>query len=83
MSSQEIRQFWSNLAESPLTPGVRLALKLALVTAQRIGEVSNIAKSELKLDGPNPIWMLPAIRSKNRESHRVPLSPLAVALSNT
>ncbi len=80
LSSQEIKQFWTNLADSPLTPGVRLALKLALVTAQRIGEVSNIAKSELKLDGPNPIWMLPGIRSKNRESHRVPLSPLAVAL---
>ncbi len=80
LSSQEIKQFWTNLADSPLTPGVRLALKLALVTAQRIGEVSNIAKSELKLDGPNPIWMLPGIRSKNRESHRVPLSLLAVAL---
>jgi integrase len=80
LSPAEIKQFWDNLAVAPFRPGVRLALKLALVTAQRIGEISNIEKSELKLDGPTPIWMLPGIRSKNRESHRVPLSPLAVAL---
>ncbi len=60
--------------------GVQLALKLALVTAQRIGEVSNIAKTELALDGPTPIWSLPAERSKNREGHRIPFSTLAVRL---
>ncbi len=76
----EIKQFWDKLEDTPLTPGIRLALKIALVTAQRIGEVSNIDKSELNLDGPSPVWMLPGIRSKNRESHRVPLSPLAVLL---
>lgn len=80
LSAEEIRQFWTKLDETPLTEGVRMAMKIALVTAQRIGEVSQIAKSELSLDGPAPIWMIPGARSKNRESHRVPLSPLAVSL---
>lgn len=80
LSTTEIKQFWKNLDDTPLTAGVRLALKLALVTAQRIGEVANIAKAELTLDGPTPVWMIPGSRSKNRESHRVPLSPMAVDL---
>jgi integrase len=80
LAPSEIKQFWTNLAETPLTDTIRLALKIALVTAQRIGEVTNIEKAELSIDGPTPIWMIPGVRSKNRESHRVPLSPLAVAL---
>lgn len=80
LSADEIRQFWLKLDDTPLTEGVRTAMKIALVTAQRIGEVSQIAKSEVSLDGPAPIWMIPGARSKNRESHRVPLSPLAVSL---
>lgn len=80
LTATEIKQFWSNLDAAPLTEGVRLAMKLALVTAQRIGEVSNIEKTELVLDAVHPIWSLPAERSKNREAHRIPLSPLAVSL---
>ena len=80
LTSEEIKQFWTRLGDTPLTEGVQLALKLALVTAQRIGEVSNIVKTELALHGPTPIWSLPAERSKNREGHRIPLSPLAVRL---
>lgn len=80
LAVDEIKQLWRKLDDTPLTEGVRLTLKIALVTAQRIGEVSNIAKSELSLDGAAPIWMIPGARSKNRESHRVPLSPLAVSL---
>jgi integrase len=80
LMAEEIRQFWNRLGDTPLTEGVQLALKLALVTAQRIGEISNIVMSELALDGPTPIWSLPGERSKNREGHRIPLSPLAVRI---
>lgn len=80
LTPEEIKQFWNKLEQTPFTEGLKLALKLALVTAQRIGEVSNIAITELALDGPAPIWSLPAERSKNREGHRIPLSPLAVRL---
>ncbi len=80
LTATEIKQFWDKLADTPLTDGLQLALKLALVTAQRIGEVSNIVMTELALDGATPVWSLPAERSKNREGHRIPLSPLAVQL---
>ena len=80
LSPAEVKQFWDRLENTPLTKGLQLALKLALVTAQRIGEVSNIEKSELALDGPTPVWSLPGERSKNREGHRIPLVPLAVSL---
>ena len=38
------------LEQAPLTEGVQLALRIALVTAQRIGEVACLAKAELNLD---------------------------------
>jgi integrase len=80
LTEAEIRQFWQRLPETPLSPTVQLALKLALATAQRIGEVACIPKSELALHQQMPMWALPAERSKNGEGHRVPLSPFAVSL---
>jgi integrase len=54
---------------------VRLALKLALATAQRRVEVACAARSEFDLD--ENLWTIPATRSKNGKEHRVPLSGLA------
>ena len=64
----------------PMTRATALALKLALVTGQRIGEVTGIALSELALNDTAPLWTVPGERSKNAQSNRVPLSPLAVWL---
>ncbi len=64
----------------PMTKAVALVLKLALATGQRIGEVSGIHKSELNLEGPLPMWMIPGERCKNGKANRVPLSPIAVSL---
>jgi integrase len=64
----------------PMTKAVALALKLSLATGQRIGEVTGINLAELDLNDTAPVWTIPGERSKNREPHRVPLSPLAVAL---
>lgn len=64
--------------EFPMTRPTALALKLALATAQRIGEVSGIAKAEYDLEAA--MWVVPGERSKNGEPNRVPLSPLAVEL---
>lgn len=80
LTPDEVRCFWHKLPDSPFSPTLQVALKLALATAQRIGEVANIAKAELLLDQPLPMWELPGERSKNREGHRVPLSPLAISL---
>ena len=80
LSPDEIAIFWRNLDQLPTTPALKIAMKLSLATAQRIGEVCGIAKSELVLDGPAPVWMLPSGRTKNSEGHRIPLSPIAVSL---
>jgi integrase len=80
LSPAEIATFWNGLDTLAITAGLRLAMKLSLVTAQRIGEVVGIAKAELALDGPAPVWVLPRERAKNDESTRVPLSPLGVNL---
>ena len=53
--------------------------KLLLLTGQRRSEVAGMRWDELRdLDGVSPIWELPAVRSKNRLAHLIPLSPAAV-----
>lgn len=64
----------------PMTRALALTLKLALVTAQRIGEVAGMSRSELDLSGDKSTWTVPGERSKNGQPNRVPLSPLAVEL---
>ncbi len=94
LSPNEIRTLWLALDRAPVSrehwrrqsgdfPMRRttaLAIKLALVTAQRIGEVTGIAMAELDLNDTAPVWKLPNTRTKNDQPHRVPLSPLAVRL---
>jgi integrase len=75
LSEAEIRAFWTGLDEAKMAPGTKLALRLALVTGQRIGEVCGAMKSEVNLDKAE--WLIPARRVKNRRDHSVPLSPLA------
>jgi integrase len=78
LAEAEIRAFWTGLDEAPMPDGTKLALRLALVTGQRIGEVCGALKSEFNVDRAE--WQIPASRTKNRKSHFVPLSPLAVEL---
>ncbi len=80
LSEAEIEIVWKELDTAPMTRGLQLAIKLALVTGQRIGMVEGMAKTELDLTLTNPIWTVPGSRTKNRELTRVPLSPLAIRL---
>lgn len=93
LSPDEIRTLWAALARAPvsrpakrqagdvpMTRATALMLKLALVTAQRIGEVAGMAHAELDLNDTAPVWTVPRERSKNCEPNRVPLSPLAIRL---
>ena len=80
LTPDEIIVFWRALDNAPLSDGLKLALKLALTTAQRIGEVSGIAVTELDLNHSAPLWTVPSSRSKNGEANRVPLSPLSERL---
>lgn len=79
LTNGEIRDFWVGLDKCPMDDGMRLALKLALVTGQRIGQVSVWAKADLDLSG-EPVWIAPGATTKNKRVHRVPLSPLAMEL---
>lgn len=53
---------------------------LALVQAQRIGEVSDIALTELDITPAAPVWKIPGSRTKSGEAHRVPLSSFVLRL---
>jgi integrase len=67
-------QAWPNVLSAPMT----LALKLALVTGQRIGEVTGMDLEEI--DFQKAVWNLPPSRTKNGAAHSVPLSGLALDL---
>lgn len=54
-----------------------LALRLAVLTAARSGEVREATWSEIDLEAK--VWTVPAKRMKARREHRVPLSPPAMA----
>jgi len=69
-----------NQAPDGIARGSALTLKLALATAQRIGEVCGIALTELDLNDTAPMWTIPGARAKNDRPNRVPLSPIAVQL---
>ena len=76
LSELEIKTFWNNLDGCAISNGIKSALKLILVTAQRPGEVMGLHTSEL--DGK--WWNIPADRAKNGKAHRVPLTPLALEI---
>jgi integrase len=80
LSADEIAALWRSLdkPEIPISKPIRLALKLQLVTAQRKGEVIGAEWSEFDID--EQVWTIPAENAKNGMQHRVPLSPLALAV---
>lgn len=80
LTDDEIRAFWLGLDNAGMTHGVRLALRLMLVTAQRKSEVVSAPKSEFDLDAK--VWTIPAERAKNSLAHRIPLSPMAFEIIN-
>jgi integrase len=80
LTDDEIRLLWSgDFGSSVAGQRIALGLKLALLTAARIGEVAGARKSEFEaLDDPaRAAWVIPAARSKNKRARLVPLSPAA------
>lgn len=78
LSPDEIKDFWHVLEAAPMAEGIKLALKLQLVTGQRKGEIVSADWSEIDLT--ENVWTIPKEKSKNGLPHRVPLSPLALEL---
>ncbi len=65
-------------ATAPMERGTAVALMVAAVTLQRLGEVTGMRVDELDLDAR--VWAIPSARMKNKRAHVVPLSPLALHL---
>ena len=80
LQPEEMRIIWDRIKQGGETPdgrlatmreGTRIALKLLILTGQRVSEVSQAPKSEF-----NPaerIWTIPGGRTKNQRLHRLPL----------
>jgi integrase len=89
LAEKELRTFWRALLNvrppkeafdtekySPMSETTALALRLQLLTAQRIGEVVGAPWAEFDLQGG--WWTIAAERSKNGLAHRVPLTAAAL-----
>lgn len=61
-----------------ISPAVRIALQLSLLTLQRRSEVAGMLKDELRLG--EATWTIGKERTKNGKAHLVPLSPQALRL---
>ena len=75
---QKLHVFFMDLphSDAPFTTIV----KLALLTRLRRTEIAAVCKAELDLSSASPVLTIPRGRAKNRNAHRVPLSPQAATL---
>jgi integrase len=79
LSDDEIRCLWQTLPTAlPQSISAQRIVKLCLITAQRVGEVAGMRRSELDLS--LRLWSLPGTRTKNGFPHSVPLSNLAISI---
>ena len=75
---QRIHEFMAALADREAIAA--LALRLAILTAARSGEVLGAVWEEFDLTPGAEVWTVPASRMKAKREHRVPLSAPAVAI---
>lgn len=80
LSDGEIRLFWRGIVGPTRARRVGLGLRLALLTAARVGEIAGLCRAELeRLSEPSrAAWIIPGARTKNGRAHVIPLSPLAL-----
>ena len=84
LSDPELRLIWT--AADPdrgglVSPGTALAIRLAMLTLQRGGEVVGLHASEI--DEVAQVWTIPGYRTKNHRTHAVPLSDAAMETIRT
>ena len=78
LSNDEIKTLWLGLDDGKVADAIKLALKLQLVTGQRKGEIVTALKSDIDLE--EKAWTIPEETTKNKKTHIVPLSELAVEI---
>ncbi|MDB5613824.1 MAG: hypothetical protein JWQ22_1477 [Devosia sp.] len=84
LTDDEIKAIWHALIVPASVDGLKLskvmglALRMAMVTLQRGGEVIGMRWDEV--DRARRTWIIPASRMKGKRAHVVPLSDLAIEL---
>ena len=79
LSVDEIKQVWHALGVyKKMSVDAKNAIKLLLITGQRVETVLLAPKSEFDIE--RGIWDIPASRMKAKRSHVVPLHPMAIKL---
>jgi integrase len=78
LSDAEVKTFWKKVDEAEMSPRVALALRLAVVTAQRRIEVATMKWTDI--NETERLWTIPGEYTKNGVVHVVPLSDLAKRL---
>lgn len=76
LTDQEIVLFWTRVDTMPCAGQIKQSLKFALVTAQRIGEVTSMRWDDIE----GTWWTIPSSGAKNKLAHRVPLTDLALSI---
>jgi len=76
LTEQEIKVLWDGLQDAKMIDQTRRALQIALVTAQRAGEIVRMRYEDI--DGH--WWTIPQKDSKNKLSHRVYLTDMALGI---
>ena len=79
LSDRELRLAWSAAGDLPSPFGQMI--RLLTVTGQRLREVAEMSWSEVELE--KKLWTIPKTRTKNGETHIVPLSPMACDILKT
>jgi integrase len=73
------REVLARVEATPAHPTTKLANRLLALTVVRPGEVRAVKWAEFEdLEGPSPLWRIPAERMKMGREHLVPLSRQAV-----
>ncbi len=84
LTNDELKTVWNALTPpvdiegARISSGVAYAILIALVTLQRRGEVAGMRLDEIDRD--RRIWVIPGSRTKNHQTHAVPLSDMAIEL---
>lgn len=79
LTDEQLRALWTETSRAGITTSAAVAIRLALVTGQRIGAVAAATLGELDLD--NGVWLIPGEDGRKSDSARpVPLSDMAVNL---
>jgi integrase len=78
-SDDELAAMWRAVDEVSLTDGMRLLIKVAMLTGQRNSEVAGAEKGELLLDVDNPRWDIPKKRMKRKTADQTVFLPSQAA----